>query len=131
MTEFPLKVRAEAARRVNAEGRLTWTAEDIIEGQVGIALCQAVMDGCLHLDPDELDRARAEVVLAGGYTPGLDRSPYDRYRRLVREGWTPPEPVDPVLAMCRELGWWSADDTQPFAAALAKLRLKIVPEDGE
>lgn len=46
---------------------------------------------------EELDKARAEQAWSEHYADG-GRDVSAIAARLAREGWTPPEPVDPDLA---------------------------------
>lgn len=139
MTEYSKEVREEAARRANAWSLVgAWTADSVVSAPAGRALCQAVQDGALHLDPVELDKARWDAATTfasdryGSSGPVWQGAAIGEYRRLVREGWTPPE-VDPVEQVAREMftegGMHHA--CASLNAALAKLRLKIVPEDGQ
>ena len=137
MTDFPQAVRKEAARRANAEGYPgNLNVKDIASFPLGCALCRAVLDGALHLDPMELDKARWDEaerlasqvdIREGAFTAGWWRMEWEEYRRLVRKGWTPPEPVDQVEQICTELGW--RDEARDIRAALAKLGLKIVKDE--
>ena len=125
MTEYSKEVREEAARRANAWSLVgAWTADSVVSAPAGRALCQAVQDGALHLDPVELDKARWEVAKHRSATQG--RSMIEHYRRLVISGWPPPEPVDPVEQV-EELMSFDGGDLR-LGPALSKLRLKIVPE---
>jgi len=59
------------------------------------------------LTPTQLDKARAEEALrrAAHRTP-VDVQPADAiacYQELLREGWMPSEPVDPVVLAVREI----------------------------
>lgn len=129
MTEYSKEVREEAARRANEHRYLKepYTAANICVSPLAHALCQVVLDGALHLDPVELDQARwEEATLRFGNALDDD---IRNYRRLVREGWTPPEPVDPVEQVEALMSFDGGD--LRLGPALSKLRLKIVPEDGQ
>ena len=138
MTEYSKEIREEAARRANAENFTSklYDRINISTIRFGRALCQAVLDGALHLDPEELDRARLEEAKKNTPSSGYAQSKawweaaLHEYRRRVREGWTPPEPVDPVEQVARELMWKIDEDAAVLSAALAKLGLKIV-KDGQ
>jgi hypothetical protein len=124
---FTQAVREKAAEMANEEG---WnvTPHAVSNWSEGRALCRAVQDGLLHIDPAELDKARWE---AAHWQIKTGETYTAAYRRLVREGWTPPEPVDPVEALLKEAFGHAAGLHGPHvAAALRRMRLKIVPEDG-
>lgn len=124
MTDFPQAVREEAARRANATAQSDdYTAANIIALESHRALCQAVQDGALHLDLVELDRAR--WYEANRAADALS-SVLSEYRRLVREGWTPPEPVDPVVEVAREVAgqYKSHPDPRIEAEAIATFAIR-------
>ena len=133
MTEFSQAVRekaAQIARSVDLDD-VAWTADDVERETFGRALCQAVLDGALHIPAVELDKAR------WGNATG-DRTGYtiDIYRRLVREGWTPPEPVDPVEQVAREVAEKFkpddlASDMEVAEAAIRAWIERNKPEDGQ
>lgn len=125
MSDFSQAVREKAAAMVNAqESHLGWRADEIAQGCVGRALCQAVQDGALHLDPVELDKARWEE--AEKITPASYGALALIYRRLVRDRWTPPEPVDPVKQVAREVAgqYKSHPDPRIEAEAIATFAIR-------
>lgn len=131
--EFSLAVREKAAEYANAHAvDPYWTAGTIADcHQLGHALCWAVQDGALHMDPVELDRARWEEACRQTDRSGTYPEIVGTHRRLVREGWLPPEPVDPVEQVAREVdddNWVGV--TRSLRASLGKLGLKIV-KDGQ
>lgn len=130
MTKYSKEVREEAARRAYAVDLddPDWTADNIANDWIGRALCRAVADGLLHLDPVELDRARwEEAKRRFASQQGLTVDHF--YRRLVREGWHP-EPVDPVAEFCKAINVGPASDLgREIQAALDKLGLDIVKRE--
>lgn len=112
--EFSLAVREEAARRANAEsvGHTDYRADTIVKCApiVGRALCRAVQNGNLHLDPAELDKARWKETRKFSQDETYRADQVFRYRILVISNWTPPEPVDPVVEAVGSLGLARLED---------------------
>ena len=75
------------------------------------------------LDADELDYARVKEAKRRTELPGIWPDISLIAARLAREGWTPPEVVDPDLAEAETLWsiWLNAHET-PFELALAAIK---------
>lgn len=72
---------------------------------------------------EELDHARANFAFAQSKAGDLFTDIAAHAARLAREGWTPPEPVDPDLAEAEDLATW-AELNEIFRAQLALEAIK-------
>jgi hypothetical protein len=124
---YPIEVREEAARRLNTTLNTVGYSEwNVANTGAGLAVCQAVLDGLLHVDPVELDRARWEEACAHA---GLhDEARMQEYRHLVRKGQHP-EPVDPVAQVWRDERLQRTGSLETFRAALDKLGYVITKRE--
>ena len=70
---------------------------------------------------EELDRARVDEAIRTGN--GIVGSVALIAARLAREGWTPPEPVDPDLAEAKHIRIYGpSDETAAILAAIKRGR---------